>query len=60
MTDKKSFGSFIKIKRTEKNYSQKDLAELLFVTEGRTVVCYRGRCKQMGARCVLSRHHFDF
>ena len=34
MTDKKSFGSFIKSKRTEKNYSQKDLAELLFVTEG--------------------------
>ena len=34
MTDKKTFGSFIKIKRTEKNYSQKDLAELLFVTEG--------------------------
>ncbi len=31
MTDKKTFGSFIKIKRTEKNYSQKDLAEMLFV-----------------------------
>lgn len=34
MTDKKTFGAFIKSKRTEKNYSQKDLAELLFVTEG--------------------------
>lgn len=34
MTDKKTFGSFIKAKRTEKNYSQKDLAKLLFVTEG--------------------------
>jgi len=33
MTDKKTFGSFIKSKRTEKNYSQKDLAEALFVTE---------------------------
>ena len=28
MTDKKNFGSFIKLKRTEKNYSQKDLAEM--------------------------------
>lgn len=34
MTDKKTFGAFIKSKRTEKNYSQKDLAEILFVTEG--------------------------
>ena len=34
MTDKKSFGSYIKLKRTEKNYSQKDLAEMLFLTEG--------------------------
>jgi transcriptional regulator with XRE-family HTH domain len=34
MTDKKTFGSFIKAKRIEKNYSQKELAELLFVTEG--------------------------
>ena len=34
MTDKKTFGSFIKTKRTENNYSQKDLAQLLFVTEG--------------------------
>ena len=34
MTDKKTFGSFMKMKRTEKNYSQKDLAEMLFVTEG--------------------------
>ena len=34
MTDKKTFGAFIKSKRTEKNYSQKELAEMLFVTEG--------------------------
>ncbi|MBR5540301.1 MAG: helix-turn-helix transcriptional regulator [Clostridia bacterium] len=34
MTDKKTFGAFIKAKRTEKNYSQKELAEMLFVTEG--------------------------
>ena len=33
MKDKKTFGSFIKEKRISKNYSQKDLAELLFVTE---------------------------
>ena len=33
MTDKKTFGSFIKIRRTEKNYSQKDLAEILCVSE---------------------------
>ena len=33
MTDKKTFGSFIRQKRTEKNYSQKDLAELLSVTD---------------------------
>lgn len=33
MTDKKTFGAFIKSKRTEKNYSQKELADLLFVTE---------------------------
>ena len=34
MTDKKTFGAFIKSKRTEKNLSQKDLAEMLFVSEG--------------------------
>lgn len=34
MIDKKTFGSYIKNKRIEKNYSQKELAELLFVTEG--------------------------
>ena len=34
MTDKKTFGSFIKLKRIEKNYSQKDLAQMLYVTEG--------------------------
>ena len=42
MTDKKTFGSFIKQKRTEKNYSQKDLAELLFVTEGAVSKWERG------------------
>jgi len=42
MTDKKAFGSFIKIKRTEKNYSQKDLAEMLFVTEGAVSKWERG------------------
>lgn len=42
MTDKKSFGSFIKLKRTEKNYSQKDLAEMLFVSEGAVSKWERG------------------
>ena len=42
MTDKKTFGSFIKLKRSEKNYSQKDLAELLFVTEGAVSKWERG------------------
>lgn len=42
MTDKKAFGSFVRIKRTEKNYSQKDLAELLFVTEGAVSKWERG------------------
>lgn len=42
MTDKKTFGSFIKAKRTDKNYSQKDLAELLFVTEGAVSKWERG------------------
>ena len=42
MTDKKTFGSFIKAKRTGKNYSQKDLAELLFVTEGAVSKWERG------------------
>ena len=42
MTDKKMFGSFIKMKRTEKSYSQKDLAELLFVTEGAVSKWERG------------------
>lgn len=42
MTDKKTFGSFIRAKRTEKNYSQKDLAELLFVTEGAVSKWERG------------------
>ena len=42
MTDKKTFGSFIKMKRTEKNYSQKDWAEMLFVTEGAVSKWERG------------------
>lgn len=42
MTDKKTFGSFIKTKRIEKNYSQKDLAEQLFVTEGAVSKWERG------------------
>ena len=42
MTDKITFGSFIKTKRMEKNYSQKDLAELLFVTEGAVSKWERG------------------
>lgn len=42
MTDKKTFGSFIKLKRTEKNYSQKDLAEMLYVTEGAVSKWERG------------------
>lgn len=42
MTDKKTFGSYIKAKRTEKNYSQKDLAEMLFVTEGAVSKWERG------------------
>lgn len=42
MTDKKTLGSFIKDKRTEKKYSQKDLAEMLFVTEGAVSKWERG------------------
>ncbi len=42
MTDKKTFGTFIKAKRAEKGYSQKDLAELLFVTEGAVSKWERG------------------
>lgn len=42
MTDRKTFGMFIKAKRTEKNYSQKDLAEMLFVTEGAVSKWERG------------------
>ena len=42
MTDKKTFGAYIKAKRIEKNYSQKDLAELLFVTEGAVSKWERG------------------
>lgn len=42
MKDKKTFGSFIKEKRISKNYSQKDLAELLFVTESAVSKWERG------------------
>ena len=42
MTDKKTFGSFIKQKRMAKNYSQKELAELLFITEGAVSKWERG------------------
>lgn len=42
MKDKKAFGSFIKEKRIEKNFSQKDLADLLFVTEGAVSKWERG------------------
>ena len=42
MTDKKTFGSFIKAQRTEKNLSQRDLAEMLFVTEGAVSKWERG------------------
>ena len=42
MTDKKTFGSFIKTKRIEKNYSQKDLAEIMFVSEGAVSKWERG------------------
>ena len=42
MTDKKTFGQFIKEKRICKNYSQKDLAELLYVTESAVSKWERG------------------
>ena len=42
MKDKKTFGSFIKEKRINKNYSQKDLAELLYVTESAVSKWERG------------------
>ena len=42
MTDNKTVGAFIKSKRTEKQYSQKELAELLFVTEGAVSKWERG------------------
>ena len=42
MTDKKTFGSFIKHKRMEKNYSQKELADLLHITEGAVSKWERG------------------
>lgn len=42
MTDKKTYGLFIKAERTEKNYSQRELAELLFVTEGAVSKWERG------------------
>ena len=42
MTDKKTFGAFIKEKRIAKNYSQKELADLLFITEGAVSKWERG------------------
>ena len=42
MTDKKAFGSFIKTKRLEKQYSQKDLADILFVSESAVSKWERG------------------
>lgn len=42
MKDKKSFGFFIKEKRLEKKYSQKELADLLFVTESAVSKWERG------------------
>lgn len=42
MTDKKAFGSFIKSKRVENGYSQKELAEKLYVTEGAVSKWERG------------------
>ena len=42
MKDKKSFGSFIREKRIEKNYSQKDLAQLLYVSESAVSKWERG------------------
>lgn len=42
MKDKKDFGTFIKEKRIQKNYSQKDLAELLFVSESAVSKWERG------------------
>ena len=42
MKDKKTFGNFIKQKRIEKNYSQKELANLLFVSESAVSKWERG------------------
>ena len=42
MRDKKTFGSFIKEKRINKNYSQKELADLLYVTESAVSKWERG------------------
>ena len=42
MEDKKVFGLFIKEKRLDKNYSQKDLAELLYVSESAVSKWERG------------------
>ena len=42
MKDKKTFGSFIKEKRIIKHYSQKELADLLYVTESAVSKWERG------------------
>jgi len=42
LTDKKTFGAYIRERRMAKKYSQKDLAELLFITEGAVSKWERG------------------
>ena len=42
MKDKKTFGNFIKEKRISKNYSQEDLANLLYVTKSAVSKWERG------------------
>ena len=42
MKDKKTFGNFIRQKRIENNYSQKELADILFVTESAVSKWERG------------------
>ena len=42
MNNKKDFGLFIKSKRTEKSLSQKELADILFVTESAVSKWERG------------------
>ena len=44
LKDKKTFGLFIKQKRIEKNYSQKDLASILGVTQSCVSCWEQGKC----------------